>query len=104
VSPYRADRERVRLAHELVGLPFVEVFVDTPLAECERRDPKGLYREARAGHVVAMTGIDDPYESPLRPEIALTPATVAEQAASVVSVLGHAVPTLAGDPPRSPST
>ena len=67
ISPYRADRDRVRHAHDVAGLLFVEVFVDTPLELCERRDPKGLYRKARAGEFTGMTGIDDPYEPPLRP-------------------------------------
>src|SRR5699024_5111561 len=64
ISPYRSDRDRVRAAHELAGLPFVEVFVDTPLDVCEERDPKGLYARARAGGLAGMTGIDDPYEAP----------------------------------------
>ena len=53
------------------GLPFLEIFVDTPLAECERRDPKGLYRRARAGEITGFTGIDDPYEAPSSPELVL---------------------------------
>lgn len=74
VSPYAADRERVRVAHDDAGLRYVEVFVDTPLEECERRDPKGLYAKARAGELKGMTGIDDPYEAPARPELTLRPA------------------------------
>jgi bifunctional enzyme CysN/CysC len=74
VSPYRAARERARDVHEAAGLPFLEVFVDTPLAECERRDPKGLYKKARAGELKGFTGIDDPYEAPESPELRLTPA------------------------------
>jgi bifunctional enzyme CysN/CysC len=73
VSPYAADRARTRAAHEEAGLRFVEVFVDTPLEECERRDPKGLYAKARAGELKGMTGIDDPYEAPERPELVLRP-------------------------------
>ena len=69
VSPYRAARNRVRA---LVGDPhFVEVFVDTPLAVCEARDPKGMYRKARAGQLPGFTGIDDPYEPPTSPEVVL---------------------------------
>ncbi|HSP03639.1 MAG TPA: adenylyl-sulfate kinase, partial [Acidimicrobiales bacterium] len=64
ISPYRADRDRVRSIHELADLPFVEVFVDTPLEVCEARDPKGLYAKARAGEITGFTGIDDPYEAP----------------------------------------
>jgi bifunctional enzyme CysN/CysC len=74
VSPYAADRDRVRAAHADAGLRFVEVFVDTPLEECERRDPKGLYAKARAGELKGMTGIDDPYEAPVEPELILRPA------------------------------
>ena len=74
ISPYRVDRDRARRAHEVAALPFLEVFVDTPLEECERRDPKGLYARARAGELPGFTGIDDPYEVPPRPELVLTPA------------------------------
>jgi bifunctional enzyme CysN/CysC len=73
VSPYRADRERVREVHRAAGLPFVEVFVDTPIELCEQRDPKGLYAKARAGELKGFTGIDDPYEAPERPELVLRP-------------------------------
>ena len=74
ISPYRAARERARAVHEAAGVPFLEVFVDTPLEECERRDPKGLYAKARAGEIKGFTGIDDPYEAPEHPELVLTPA------------------------------
>jgi bifunctional enzyme CysN/CysC len=87
ISPYRADRDRVRRAHELAALPFIEVFVDTPLDECERRDPKGLYRKARAGELVGMTGIDDPYEPPLGADIVIVPDDVEAQAVVVVAAL-----------------
>jgi bifunctional enzyme CysN/CysC len=73
ISPYRVDRDRARAVHEAVGVPFVEVFVDTPLDVCEARDPKGLYAKARAGEIKGFTGIDDPYEAPLRPDLRLTP-------------------------------
>jgi len=69
VSPYRRDRDAVR--NRLEEGDFVEVFVDAPLEICEQRDPKGLYRKARAGEIQGMTGIDDPYESPERPELVL---------------------------------
>ena len=69
ISPYRRDREQVR---ELVDDgEFIEVFVDTPLDVCEDRDPKGLYKKARAGEIKHFTGIDDPYEAPDQPEITL---------------------------------
>ena len=69
VSPYAEDRDRVRAAHTEAGLPFYEVFVDTPLEECERRDPKGLYAKARAGEITDLTGVGSPYEAPERPEL-----------------------------------
>ncbi|QDT70014.1 Adenylyl-sulfate kinase [Planctomycetes bacterium MalM25] len=74
VSPYRSDRDAVRAtlggaAGE--GGDFVEVFVDTPLEVCEQRDPKGLYKKARAGEIKHFTGIDDPYEAPSAPEVTL---------------------------------
>jgi bifunctional enzyme CysN/CysC len=87
VSPYRADRDRVRAAHAAADLPFVEVFVDTPLATCEQRDPKGLYAKARAGELTGMTGIDDPYEAPAVPDLTLTPAPLADQVAAVLAAL-----------------
>ncbi|MCD0458552.1 adenylyl-sulfate kinase [Roseiconus lacunae] len=72
VSPYRKDRDRVRaIVNETGGDDFIEVFVDTPLEICESRDPKGLYKKARAGEIKNFTGISDPYESPESPEIRL---------------------------------
>ncbi len=69
ISPYRADRDRVRAT--LGQGDFVEVFVDAPIEVCEARDPKGLYKKARAGELKGFTGIDDPYEAPLKPELVL---------------------------------
>ncbi len=71
IAPYAAGRAAVRAAHELVGLPLIEVHVATPLAVCEQRDPKGLYARARAGLISGMTGVDDPYEPPSAPELRL---------------------------------
>jgi adenylylsulfate kinase len=73
ISPYRADRDRVRAS--LAPGDFIEVFVDAPLEVCEARDPKGLYKKARAGELKNFTGIDDPYEAPLNPELVLNAAT-----------------------------
>ncbi len=89
ISPFRAGREAVRAAHAAAGVPFFEVFVDTPLAECERRDPKGLYARARAGELQGMTGIDSPYEPPPSPDLVLSPADgdPAAQAAVVLARL-----------------
>jgi bifunctional enzyme CysN/CysC len=74
ISPYRADRDGVRRLHAEAGLPFVEVFVDTPIELCEARDPKGLYAKARAGEISGFTGVDDPYEPPTSPDLVLRPA------------------------------
>ncbi|GAA3463940.1 adenylyl-sulfate kinase [Saccharothrix longispora] len=89
ISPYREDRDRVRAAHEEAGLPFLEVFVDTPVEVCEARDPKGLYERARRGELRGFTGVDAPYEPPLRPELVLRPdgGGVAASAARVVGLL-----------------
>lgn len=71
ISPYKDDRDEVRELHKNAGLEFIEVFVDCSLAEAEKRDPKGLYKKARAGEIKNFTGIDDPYELPTNPEIHL---------------------------------
>ena len=71
ISPYKDDRDEVRTLHEQAGLDFIEVFVDCSLAEAEKRDPKGLYKKARAGEIKNFTGIDDPYEAPVDPEMHL---------------------------------
>jgi len=83
VSPYRATRNDVR---NMIGADnFVEVFVDTPIAECERRDTKGMYQKARRGEIKNFTGIDDPYEPPLKPEVTLnTLQQSAEQNAETI--------------------
>ncbi|MDX2506444.1 MAG: adenylyl-sulfate kinase [Gammaproteobacteria bacterium] len=72
ISPYRIDRDKVR--NTLKAGEFIEVFVDTPIEVCEQRDPKGLYKKARAGEIKGFTGIDDPYEAPLAPELVLLAA------------------------------
>ena len=74
VSPYRVDRDLVRKLHEEADLPFIEVFVDTPLEKCEERDPKGLYKKARSGEIPNFTGISDPYEAPEKAEVVLKTA------------------------------
>jgi adenylylsulfate kinase-like enzyme len=67
--------------HDAAGLPFIEVFVDTPVEECARRDPKGLYARARAGEIKGFTGVDAPYEASERPEVHVPTADVDVQAA-----------------------
>ena len=71
ISPYLADRHLVRQLHDESNLPFIEVYVDAPLDVAERRDPKGLYKKARAGEIKGFTGIDAPYEPPTNPELHL---------------------------------
>ncbi|MDA8963384.1 adenylyl-sulfate kinase [Pseudomonadales bacterium] len=71
VSPYRADRDIVRDLHVEAGMDFIEVFIDVPLDVAESRDPKGLYKKARAGEIKNFTGIDDPYEAPTNAEVVL---------------------------------
>lgn len=84
ISPYRNDRDMVRALHKEGGLPFIEIFVSTPLATCEERDPKGLYKKARAGEIKGFTGIDDPYEEPNAPELKIDTAAVSPQEATVM--------------------
>jgi adenylyl-sulfate kinase len=84
VSPYADCRAKVRELHERDGLTFLEVFVNTPAAECERRDPKGLYARAHNGELTGLTGVDAPYERPRAPEIELTPELDVQAAADVV--------------------
>lgn len=71
ISPYAADRDQVRKLHEDADMDFIEVFVDCALEAAEARDPKGLYKKARAGEIKNFTGIDDPYEAPPSPEVHL---------------------------------
>jgi adenylyl-sulfate kinase len=87
ISPYRRDRDRIRSL--MPEGEFVEVFVDTPLEICEARDPKGLYKKARAGEIRNFTGLDAPYEAPEHPEVHLETAdlSVDEAAEQVIRYL-----------------
>lgn len=89
ISPFREGRDHARRVHEVAGLPFAEIFIDTPLEICEQRDPKGLYAQARAGSLTGMTGIDAPYEPPLEPALRLVPADgdVTAMARRVIALL-----------------
>ena len=89
ISPYLADRDNVRQLHVSADIAFVEVFVDCSLASAEARDPKGLYKKARAGEIKNFTGIDDPYEAPKNTEIHLISdkMTVDEEVDLIVSYL-----------------
>lgn len=103
VSPYRADRDLVRKLHEDAGMDFIEVFINVPLAEAEKRDPKGLYKKARAGEIKNFTGIDDPYEVPENPELVLHSheMSLADEVEALLvllqerNILGTGVPVLA---------
>ncbi|WP_440220064.1 adenylyl-sulfate kinase [Dietzia sp. MNB45] len=91
ISPMRADRDAAREVHAKADLPFTEVFVDTPLAECEARDPKGLYAKARSGEIREFTGVSAPYEPPLTPDLHIRPedGTAEEVAQRILSsILG----------------
>ena len=78
VSPYRSDRDAVRAT--LAPGDFIEIFVDAPLEVCEARDPKGLYKKARAGQIKDFTGIDAPYEAPVEPQLVLKSAESSPEA------------------------
>ena len=93
ISPYRADRQRARAIAMEGNAEFIEVFVDAPLAVCEERDPKNLYKKARAGEIREFTGIDAPYESPVDPEIVVqTHQQSVEE--SVATILERLLPRL----------
>lgn len=92
ISPFQRDRDMARNLME--EGEFIEVFIDTPLDECERRDPKGLYKKARAGLIANFTGIDSAYESPVMPEVHLrtvgkTPQELVEQLLSYLRAKGY---------------
>ena len=84
ISPYAESRAFARRIHAEAGLPFVEVFMATPAAECAVRDPKGLYARASAGSLDSFTGIDDPYEVPEHPDLSIEPTTSVEDAVDLV--------------------
>ncbi len=89
ISPYRADRDTVRALHDAGDMDFLEIHVDCALAEAEKRDPKGLYKKARAGEIKGFTGIDDPYEAPVKPEVHLhtDKMTLEQEVAILISEL-----------------
>jgi len=98
VSPYAADRAAARAVHDALEIPFVEVFVDTPREECERRDRKGLYARARTGEIARFTGISDPYEVPQSPDVRVagdgSPAEVGLEA--ILAALERVAPAIPG--------
>lgn len=89
ISPYRTDRDNVRQLHEEAGMAFIEIYVDCPIEEAEKRDPKGLYKKARAGEIKNFTGIDDPYDPPSNPEIHLKTAdmTLEQEVQTIIDYL-----------------
>jgi len=86
ISPYAADRDAARALHNEAGIPFIECYVEVDLAIAEERDPKGLYKKARAGEIKGFTGIDDPYEAPASAELVINTGTMSLEA-SVAAVL-----------------
>ena len=89
ISPLEEHRELARKVHADQGFAFYEIFMDTPLEDCERRDPKGLYAKARAGEITHFTGIDSPYQRPKDPDLRLTTEhTPDELAQQVIDLLG----------------
>ena len=88
ISPLEEHRALARRLTTEAGLEFFEVFCDTPIEDCERRDPKGLYAKARAGEITHFTGIDSPYQRPKNPDLRLTPDRAPDElAASVIELL-----------------
>ena len=102
VSPYADDRDAARASHERDGLTFIEVWVDTPLEECERRDPKGLYERSRRGELRGLTGVDDTYEQPVTPDVRILGGNAFEHPLQglLARVEAH---THLGDASRTPS-
>ena len=89
ISPYKADRDQVRALHDAAGMDFIEVYVDCSLEAAESRDPKGLYKKARAGEIPEFSGISAPYEAPANPELRIdtTQGTIDECVAVVVATI-----------------
>jgi adenylylsulfate kinase len=90
ISPYRNDRDNVRALHVAGNLPFIEIHCATPIETCETRDPKGLYKKARAalasGKGMGFTGVDDPYEAPTKPEVTIDATSTSPQQAAVILI------------------
>lgn len=103
VSPFAAGRRAAKALHERDGLPFVEIFVNTPVEECMRRDPKGLYKRAAAGELSGMTGVDAPYEEPQAPDVELAFGCEVLGAVEQVLTALDAIPA-APDTPLVPRT
>jgi bifunctional enzyme CysN/CysC len=94
VSPLRSDREIARTLNHAAKLPFIEVYIATSLAECEKRDPKGLYARARKGELTGLTGVDAPYEPPENPDLVLDTAAadIDDLVVQVITLLNERSP------------
>ena len=105
ISPYASDRALAREIHVAAQLPFLEVFIDTPLEVCEGRDPKGLYARARRGEITGFTGVDDPYERPMNADVVLrTQEQDAETSVQqVLTALEAALNAVPGSPDTGPT-
>jgi len=90
ISPYAEDRQRARELHDELCIPFIEVFIDTPLEVCETRDPKGLYARARRGEVSGLTGVGGAYERPERPDVRLVPCPIQISVERVLTAMATA--------------
>src|SRR5215831_12278268 len=86
ISPYRKDSDSVRALHMEAKLEFIEIHCATPIETCEQRDPKGLYKKARAGELKGFTGVDDPYEAPANPELTLDATGTTPQQGAVILI------------------
>jgi len=106
VSPLKSDREIARALNNAARLPFIEVYVATPRAECERRDPKGVYARARAGELKGLTGVDAPYEPPDSADLVLdtTSADIDQLVAQVIGLLNERRRLTTAAEPRQPTT
>lgn len=95
ISPFSSERDRLRQSCAAQGIPFAEVFINTPLEVCEQRDAKGLYKRARLGEIKMFTGIDSPYEAPERPELVIyTDKMPIEQCVSLIGSHVHELTAL----------
>ncbi len=84
ISPYAESRQRARQLHERAGLPFLEVYMAASVDLCATRDPKGLYAQASSGHIGSFTGVDDPYEVPVAPDVVVDPDTGLDETVDAV--------------------
>jgi bifunctional enzyme CysN/CysC len=84
ISPYAEARDRARRLHDEAGIPFIEIYVATPVDVCADRDPKGLYARSKSGAVASFTGVDDPYEVPVSPELVVDGSRSVEESVGFI--------------------